>query len=117
MLMALLLLTLGLGGAALHRYLQILEYPTGYGRTAKSPDGSSEASALTMTDKYFFGGERHYYEFVVIWGHGTSVSRRVVVDVPIGETMEWRDDGAINWSRDGTAVNFAWDSVKLAITP
>ena len=100
--------------ASLDRYWEILEYPTGYGRTATSPDGLFEASAMTVTDKYFFGGERRYYEFAVRKAHG-DIIRRAVVDTLKMNIVEWRDSGTIEWAGDSRAVTFACESVKVTL--
>lgn len=62
---ALVVLSVGAAAGVVWRWLTVLPYPMGGGQFEVSPDGKLEAHAPDLTDKAFWGGERHYYEFEV----------------------------------------------------
>jgi hypothetical protein len=104
--------------AAAWRWVYILPYPLGGGQYQASPDGKFEAHASNLTDKTFWGGERHYYEFSVYpQGRSSEDIRTVRMDhLPGVPPFPMRGDRKIIlWSPDSTSVTFAFQDIELKL--
>jgi hypothetical protein len=73
----LLILLFGAG----YRIVHVFPYPMSGGKYRESPDKQFTASASSMTDRFFFGGQRRYYEFEIEDGSHNQI-RRIVIDEP-----------------------------------
>jgi hypothetical protein len=101
--------------AAIYRFIQVLPYPMGGGRSQESPDKQFTAHASSLTDRYFFGGERRYYKFTIEAGPRRQV-RRLIIDAPPEGMIGWREEGAIQWAADGSAVTYSFKDTQLILT-
>lgn len=101
--------------AAIYRFVQVLPYPMGGGQYKESPNKQFTAHASSLTDRYFFGGERRYYEFTIEAGLRQRV-RRLVIDEPSEGMIGWRDEGAIQWAADSSAVTYSFRGTQLILT-
>jgi hypothetical protein len=100
-------------GAA-YKFVQVLPYPIGGGQHRESPDKRFTAYASSLTDRYFFGGERRYYEFTIEAGPRQRV-RRMVLDEPSEGMIGWRDEGTIQWAADSSSVTFTFKGTQLIL--
>ena len=101
--------------AAGYRFMQVLPYPMGGGQHRESPDKRFTAHAASMTDRGFFGGERHYYEFTIEADSRQRV-RRLVIDEPPEGMISWRGEGTIQWAADSSAVTYGFKGTQLILT-
>lgn len=108
-LVALLLLTAG------YRAVQVLPYPMGGGQHKESPDKRFTARASSLTDRSFFGGKSHYYEFAIEADSGQRV-RHLVIEGPQEGMIGWREQGTIQWAADSSAVTFTFGGTQLIMS-
>jgi hypothetical protein len=101
--------------AAAYRFLQILPYPVGGGRSVESPDKKYVADAFDLTDRYFFGGEKSYYEFTIKSSVGQQL-RHIVFDAPDETKISWRDEGVIQWATNSLSVTFGFKGTQLTLS-
>ena len=91
--------------AAGYRAVTLLRYPLGSGQYDLSPDGRFEARASNMTDKSFWGGQRHYYQFEIIDVTTKERLRTVTMGFPDGEpAVVYRGPKVIKWAADSSSV-------------
>jgi hypothetical protein len=100
--------------AVAYRFLQILPYPMGGGRYDESPDKQYVADAYDLTDRYFLGGEKSYYEFTIKSSGGQRL-RHVVLETPQETMISWRDEGAMQWTTNSSAVTFSFKGMQLIL--
>ena len=98
-----------------YRIVYIFPYPIGGGQYRESPDKKFTASASSMIDRFFFGGERRYYEFEIEAGSRHQI-RRMVIDEPPEGMIEWREDGSIEWQADSSSVTYSFRGTKLILS-
>jgi hypothetical protein len=101
--------------AAAYRAVQMIPYPMGAGRCKESPDKRFKAHASSMTDCEFFSGERHYYEFS-IEAESRRTMRRLEMDAPAKKTIDWREEGTIEWATDSSTVTYSFKGTQLILT-
>ncbi len=101
-------------GAA-YRIVHVFPYPVGGGQYRESFDKKLTASVSTMADRFFFGGERHYYEFEIEAGFRQQI-RRIVIDEPPEGMIDWREEGSIEWLADSSAVTYSFNSTQLILS-
>lgn len=101
--------------AAGFRGLQVLPYPMGGGRDQKSPDGRLVAHAYSLWDRFFWGGERQYYEFSIEASPQRTL-RRIVIDEPPEGVIGWREEGVIEWAADSSAVTYTFRGTRLVLS-
>jgi hypothetical protein len=99
---------------AVYRVVHVFPYPMGGGQHRGSPDKKFTASASSMTDRFFFGGERRYYEFEIEAGPRQQV-RRIVIDEPSEGMIDWREEGSIEWAADSSAVAYRFKGSELIL--
>ena len=99
---------------AVYRVVHVFPYPMGGGQYRESPDKKFTASAWSMTDRFFLGGERRYYEFEIESGPRQQV-RRIVIDEPSEGMIDWREEGSIEWAADSSAVAFRFKGSQLIL--
>jgi hypothetical protein len=97
-----------------YRYWQVFPYPMGGGQIQQSPNKQFRASASTLTDRYFFGGERRYYEFLIETDPRERL-RRIVIEEPPEGLIQWRGNGTIVWAADSSAVTFTFGGTQLIL--
>jgi hypothetical protein len=98
-----------------YRILHVFPYPMGGGQYRESPDKKFTASASSMIDRFFFGGERRYYEFEIAAGSRHEI-RRIVIDEPPEGMIDWRDGGSIEWEADSSSVTYSFRGTKLILS-
>ena len=113
------LVVLLLLGAA-WRWIQVLPYPMGGGQYQASPDGKLVAHASDLTDKTFWGGERHYYEFAVRpkGQMRSSADIKIVRMDHLPGVLPFpmrSDQKIILWSPDSKSVTFAFHDIELKL--
>lgn len=101
--------------AAGYRFFQVLPYPMGGGQLKESPDKRFTAHASSLTDRYFFGGERSYYEFTIEAEPRQRV-RHIVIDAPPEGMIGWRNQGTIQWAADSSAVTYSFGGTQLILS-
>jgi len=97
-----------------YRCVWIANSATGDGKFRESPDKQFTASAFSMTEPYFFGGQRRYHEFLV-QGCASRQVRRVVIEEPPEGMVDWRHDGSITWSNDSSSVTYSFKGTQLKL--
>ena len=97
-----------------YRIVHVFPYPQGGGQYRESPDKKFTASASSMIDRFFFGGERQYYEFEVEAASGRQI-RRIVIDEPPEGMIEWREEGSIEWAIDSSSVTYSFKGTRLVL--
>ncbi|MFN2513275.1 MAG: hypothetical protein ABR568_17860 [Pyrinomonadaceae bacterium] len=107
-------LTVLLLGAA-YRVVHVFPYPIGGGQHRESPDKKFTASASSMTDRFFFGGERRYFEFDIEVGSRQKI-RRIVIDEPPEGMIDWRAEGSIEWAADSSSVTYSFKGTQLILS-
>lgn len=100
--------------AAGYRFVYVFPYPIGGGQYRESPDKKFTASASSMVDRFFFGGVRHYYKFEIEDASHRQI-RRIVMDDPLEEMIEWREEGLIEWAIDSSSVTYSFNGTKLIL--
>ena len=98
-----------------YRIVHVFPYPMGGGQYRESPDKKFTATASSMTDRFFFGGERRYYEFEIEAGSRHQI-RRIIIEEPPEGMIEWRDDGSIEWEADSSSVTYSFRGTKLILS-
>ena len=89
-------------------------YPQGGGQHRESPDKKFSAWAASITDRFFFGGERNYYEFEIKIDAGSRGNfRRIIIDEPPEGMIDWREEGLIEWAADSSAVTYGFKGTRL----
>ena len=97
-----------------YRIVHVFPYPMGGGQYRESPKKFT-ATASSMTDRFFFGGERRNYEFEIEAGSRHQI-RRIIIDEPPEGMIEWRDDGSIEWEADSSSVTYSFRGTKLILS-
>jgi hypothetical protein len=100
---------------ASYRFVQLLPYPIGGGQFRESTDKRYTAHASSMTNRYYWGGERRYYEFIIEAGPRQRI-RRIVIDEPPEGMIDWRNEGTIQWAADSSAVTFIFNGTRLIMS-
>lgn len=105
--------------AVAYRGCVVLPYPLGSGQYAKSPDGRYEAYAANMTDKYFWGGRREYYEFQIKDVQSRSTLRTIRMTPPDREEIvDYYGNTILTWASNSSAVTIpVGRKMDLTITP
>jgi hypothetical protein len=107
-------------GIALGHLLSIpIHLPEGGGNGPPSPDDKMWALANSWTDSPLLGQSRTYSEFLIQTPPPElKIIRRVRIEdsahcaphVPI----DWREDGQVQWTTNGSAVTFSYDGPETS---
>ena len=91
-------------------------FPTQWGMVSieSHPIKKFTASASSMTDRFFLGGERRYYEFEIETGPRQQV-RRIVIDEPSEGMIDWREEGSIERASDSSGVAYRFKGSQLIL--
>ena len=94
------------------RFVQVA--PTGSGRGVESPDRKFLAEASDLYSKRFWGGIHNFYEFTIKTAGGKQVHHIVMDDPPQG-TIDWREDGVIQWASNSSSVTYTFNGGQLTL--
>lgn len=107
-------------GVALGHLLSIpFHLPDGGSNGMPSPDGKMWALANSWTDSPLLGRSRTYSEFLVQTPPPDSkIIRRVRIENSAYSTphvlIDWREDGHIQWTTNGSVVTFSYDGPETS---
>ncbi len=86
----------------------------GGGRYESSPNKKYVASAMSLSEKKYWGGRREYLEFYIADDRGNVVRRAEIDDAKV-DPVYWREDGRIEWAEDSAWVRFVSEDVTLVL--
>jgi hypothetical protein len=101
--------------AALIRWGQISFESSGGGRGAESPNKKLMVMASAFHNKKFWSGWHRYYEFTVGPPKGKPI-QHIIMDQPLQDLIDWREDGSIDWAADGSFVTYAFKDTRLVLS-
>ena len=107
-------------GIALGHFLSVpIHLPEGGGNGPRSPDDKMWALANSWTDSPLLGQSRTYSEFLIQTAPpGLKVVRRVRIEDSAHSAhhspIDWREDGQVHWTTNGSAVTFSYDGPQTS---